>query len=583
MNINMMMPLTGNMPKPRKLWGFDIETKGNKNKFVMCSIVGDDNIKAVFWDKDDFIKFLKTKLKYFRHGFITATNLGFDILGALEDTDMFNKFFPVLRGSSMIYVKVYIDKYRKLRFIDTMSFLKWSVEQWGAFLKIPKLPKPNCFKRQPKGESERKELVRYNLNDSFITYRAIKFLQLGFTRIGAKLRITAPSTAIDLYRRRFLEKPVIQPEKDILMYMYKGYYGGRTEIIKRGFVKNLHYFDVNSLYPSVMVREYPDPASLIKTDKVSRQNIFDYEGLADVTVNAPKMYIPYLPYRFLDAAKQKKLIFPYGVMRGHYTFFELRRAVLLGYRIEKIHSAVMYTKTKKFFDKYVRELFNKRKEYKAENNPMEQLYKLMLNSLYGKFGQRIDNKQEIVHMDNVTMNMINNSINFFQTGNFMVFNKKIGNIPRFVNPIFSIYTTAYARDVLYNLMSKNFNSIYYYDTDSLMTSKNYEESLELGELKKEFSIKSGVLVKPKMYMVNDIIKCKGLSRMTKADFMNILMTKTAKVTRFVKFKEANRRGLKYNEIIDFSKLIDVEDSKRVWPEKFNKERLQDSEPIMVKT
>lgn len=577
---NILFPCNTQVGRLKKLWGFDIETYGRYNKFLMCSIVGDDDIKKIFWDKYMFIEFLKENISIFRHGYITATNLGFDLMGVITETELFDKFFPVIRGSSMVYVKIPIDKYRKLRFIDTMNFLPFSVEKWGNILKIPKLEKPRCFKRKPATQEEIEELERYNLQDSFITYSAIKFLQSGFYNIGAKLKITVASTALDLYKRRFLNQPLLQPDIDILRYSYNAYYGGRTEIIKRGYVKNLNYYDVNSLYPSVMLNDYPDPNSLFMIDNPKRQDIFDYEGIADVKVISPESYIPYLPYRYVDKNKQKKLIFPTGIFRGYYTFFELRRAVLLGYRIKEIYSAIGYSKKDFFFKDYVTTLYKKRQEYYG--TPIELLYKLCLNSLYGKFGQKIDDKQEIIHLNNVTMDMINNAKDFFQSGDFLVFNKKANRISSFINPIFSIYTTAYARDVLYNLMQKDVSSIYYYDTDSLITSKEYDISMKLGELKKEFDIKEGILIKPKMYMINDKPTCKGLRLNDKDDFMKILKDKRFNVTRFVKFKEANKRRLRYNEIIEFEKILDLEDNKRVWPSGFKHDELQDSISICLK-
>ena len=85
---NILFPINNPITKTKKLWGFDIETYGQKNKFLMCSIVGDDKIKETFWDKHEFIRYLKRKMEVFRHGYIVSTNLQFDLLGAFHETEI---------------------------------------------------------------------------------------------------------------------------------------------------------------------------------------------------------------------------------------------------------------------------------------------------------------------------------------------------------------------------------------------------------------------------------------------------------------------------------------------------------------
>ncbi len=245
----------------------------------MGSIVGDDNINKVFWDKEEFTKFFVKKGRHvFKKGYITATNLQFDMLGLFYNTSYFKNIEPLMRNSKMIYCGLYIDRWAKLRFIDTLNFAPFSVEKWGKILNIPKLPKPKCFTRRPKGEKEERELEEYNLQDSLITYEAIKFLQEGFNGLGSKLKITIASTAMDLYRRRFQKDIQFQPKRNLLTYLYKGYYGGRCEVIRRGLIKNLKYYDYNSLYPSVMVNEYPQPSNFKYSRSIKLSTLKKYEG-----------------------------------------------------------------------------------------------------------------------------------------------------------------------------------------------------------------------------------------------------------------------------------------------------------------
>ena len=112
--------------------------------------------------------------------------------------------------------------------------------------------------------------------------------------------------------------------------------------------------------------------------------------------------------------------------------------------------------------------------------------------------------------------------------------------------------------------------------------KNYEfpTSKKLGDLKLEASIKETVIIKPKMYLTDEVAKCKGLGRMNREEFYKTIDEKRRKVRRFTKFKESNKRGLSYNTIIEFYKYLNLEDNKRIWDNPFSME-LQDSNPLKI--
>lgn len=583
--------------KKYKLWGFDIETEGKDNNFVMGSIVGDDDIDNVFWDADDMVSFIKRHArKTFSKGYITATNLGFDILALLEKNKLFEHINPVCRNSRMIYVKIplcptysrkdscgvrnIINSCGNLKFIDTFNYAPFSVEKWGKLLKMPKLQKPSFLGRMPKNSAERDILERYNKQDSLITYKAISFLQEGFNRLNAEMKITAASTSMNMFRRNFLKENYYHPKENLLSYIHDGYYGGRTEAIIRGCVKRLKYYDINSMYPFVMKRPYPHPNTYKYSNDTSISDIKNYDGMAKVRIIAPFMKIPYLPFR-LKRDGNTKLVFPFGSFVGTYTFFELRKALEMGYIIEKIYNSIIYFKTFNPFSEFIDSLYDIRKKYIEEGLGFDIVPKLNMNSLYGKFGQKNDLKEKIVHGNNVTMKMIEEAHYFERVGNFFIFKNPARDIPSFANPIFSAYTTAYARDVLYDYIKRCKESFYYCDTDSFITEKDFDCSNNLGDIKKVMDIKKGIIVKPKMYYFDDIAKCKGIRLEGVDDFLKIISSKKGHIKKFVKFKEANRRGLKYNSIIDFDKIINLEDDKRFWKEKFSIDSMEESLPLEV--
>jgi hypothetical protein len=451
----------------------------------------------------------------------------------------------------------------------------FSVEKWGDLLGLPKLDHPKCFKRLPRSKIERRELEEYNIRDAMISAKAVDFLQQNFNRLGANLKLTIASTAMDLYRRKYQKESLHMPDKDTIKEHYKGYYGGRTEAVKRGFVKNLKNFDINSQYASVMNREYPHPNYMRHSNKITKKTVLEYEGLYYCKVIAPKLYMPYIPMR-----TKQKLLFPQGEFWAYLTAFEIREALKLGYDFQFKHGW-LYLKTFYPFKEYMQVLYDQRLDLQKSKNPGEVVIKLCMNSLYGKWAQNFMRNEEIKHINNCSFKELQDCPIGYLKGEWVVMGEREGKCPDFVNPIFSAYTTAYARDMLYKLIAKDEKNFYYCDTDSLISKHDYPVSSRLGGLKLVGSIKQGIIVRPKMYMFDHRCKCKGVPKISSEKFEDILSHKRVAVEHFTQFKESVRRGFSFNQRHDFYKSLSLEDSKRSWPEPFSTVSLQDSAPITV--
>jgi len=599
--IRVLNPLKSSVKNNKLTVGFDIETYGDKNKFLMCSFIHDDKIR-IFWDKEEAIKELQSK--FYKDVWMCATNLMFDFFGLFHEAKEQKYFNILLRGSSLLKAQAQMDdrsKFtnektkHKIEFIDTMNFLPASVKKLGRIIGVPKLECPEFLGEKPKTQSEREQLERYNVNDSFISKKFIDFLRESFNDANCKMRITIASTAMDYWRRNYLKNYIVQPRIEALLDHYPAYFGGRTEVFKRGFVHDLNYYDFNSLYPSVMVKEYPDPNSIMHNSRTRRDLIQHYEGISEVEVTCPeKLNIPILPYR------DEKVLFPGGTFKGTYTHAELRHAKSWGYRIRPAGQTYYYTKKIRPFKEFVTEVYEKRKSLKKEKNPLQLVYKLLMNSLYGKFGQKITKRENIVHESKITLEALNN-VDFKRVKDYFIIKTKKIRCPVFVLPIFSIYTTAYARIKMYDAMRTC--DPYYVDTDSILTPDRLRSSDRLGALKMEYYIKEGWLVKPKMYYFDGIdengkpvsvFKVKGVMKAfkpgkEKENFRELLLQEKVAFERFAKFKEALRSSKEYklgqlvvNQRLQVLKNISLEDNKRDWDLNFSPHELQDSEPIILK-
>lgn len=164
-------------------------------------------------------------------------------------------------------------------------------------------------------------------------------------------------------------------------------------------------YDVHSMYPSVMVENnYPDPGNETRQgDRIINSSILHYKDGADrhwrewydkgllgiftCKVSVPYMHIPVLPIK-RDVGGAIKLIFPIGEFEGTWTSVELHAAEAEGVKILSCSECVIYKNSLPMFRPYMENFFRLKQEAnESGNRPMAEVWKLMMNSLYGKFGE----------------------------------------------------------------------------------------------------------------------------------------------------------------------------------------------------
>lgn len=599
----------------RQIFAFDIETAESNKKFLLATIVGtkkkdrwgnEDRYIKTFYNKQDFVDEIRTN-HIFRNSIMYATNLGFDFFGLVFGTKESGNFHTLFRGADLIIAKTYFDgdtftpirkrrsnPLKSITFLDSMNYAKMSVKKMGEVVKMNKFNFPfkdengeDDFNHIPKDAAEWDQLLEYNIRDTEITLKFMTFLNAAFENLGATVKSTVASTAMSLFKNKYLDRTYIQNPEPVLLDILKSYYGGRTEAFYRGTFEQANYYDINSLYPSVMRDfEFPDPNSLRTSQRNSVEYIKCFEGVSDVTVFVPPQDIPILPAR-----EDGKCKFGHGKLTGWYTHIELREAIKQGAVIMEVRKSHIYTKTCRPFKAYVEDLYAQRKLYKGD--PMDVVIKLMLNSLYGKFGQRFLDKQNTVHADAVSMKDIQTWSTFERVGDYFVY-KQNARPSSFCIPIWATYVTAYAR--LRLLKALQSHDVYYCDTDSVITKDEIPTSGELGEFKLEMRIEEGIIVRPKFYAFKAVptivngetkqlayVKIKGLKlRLNYLEFIGLLHSPYVEFDKFVRFKEAIRRDLIPNEIIHTHKLFSLNDDKRVWQNhSFEIERFEKSTPPCI--
>jgi hypothetical protein len=470
----------------------------------------------------------------------------------------------------------------------------------------------------PKDKEEWKLLEDYCHNDAFISYKWFKSVYLpDCIEQGVKPSFTSASHSLKVFRTNYLNDE-INIDATFHYMIRLAYYGGRTECVKRGKAYNVTCGDFNSLYPSCMLEEMPDPNSEYYKKICSMRDIENYEGLTYVEGFQDDRYITVLPYK-IEVQGTKKLIFPCGYLKGYWINLELRKAIKNGFTITKFGDGIIYTKTKKYFYTFINDCYTRRSNFKNEcqlckkinkikdakkclcggdlGNPQESTEKLKMNSNYGKYAQVYEESTTLIPSHAVTFKDLENattSIKHEGSGHEWIEIKNSNSEPNdYSVPIWSAQITAIARCKLFDVISQRQvqEHLSYMDTDSVFLKDNFmvPTSDKLGEIKLEYKCDECIFVKPKFYTAKNP-KIKGVNSIrTKNQFLEVLKSHKVVEDSFIRFTTAIKSkpnhklfGVKVNQIISKDKTIDLEDSKRDWlGKKFNQNELQDSKPLYI--
>ncbi len=254
----------------------------------------------------------------------------------------------------------------------------------------------------------------YNRQDCKLLYDVLEVAHdMVENEFGGEMGLTAPATAMKTFRRAFLHAP-INRDTATHAFVREGYFGGRTEAhINEG--RYLSDYDLNSSYPDAMRKLMPVGDAQVWGSSPPPQGWRnDRIGFCRVTVHVPDdIALPPLPVRAdgayfpEDSGLDGKLLFPTGKLKGVWEWDELQNAIANGCSILEWHESVWY-RAGPLLAEFVETLYRYRdkahcfrchgligSDYHCAvcNEPgylvgLDAWAKLLLNSLYGKTGQR---------------------------------------------------------------------------------------------------------------------------------------------------------------------------------------------------
>jgi hypothetical protein len=335
---------------------------------------------------------------------------------------------------------------------------------------------------------------------------------------------TLPGQAFNAFKHRFMKHRIlVHNDENALALEREAYRGGRTSVFYRGSLagKRVIKLDINSAYPAAMKTTYMPIKLLFHTRHITikeLQTLLETKcAIARVTLETQE---PVFPVKY-----KGHNTYPVGRFTTVLSTPELQHA-LDNCHIVSVKEAAIYEQAI-IFAEYVDYFYQMKDRYKREQNwPFYMMTKLMLNGLYGKFGQRATSFREVEPGDDV----IDSATILIDASG-----KKQGNVYRYGNQLFieeeagesndsvvaiAAHVTAAVRIRLWNLIKKaGRDNVYYCDTDSLFVSEDGLRNLideidphALGKLKLEDTAEDCEILAPKTYFWHGKWTRKGIPK-----------------------------------------------------------------------
>lgn len=402
------------------------------------------------------------------------------------------------------------------------------------------------------------ELMVYCKQDVEVMRKAwVAWIKFITTNDLGPFRMTAASQAMATFRYRFMHDDIFIHNDDRAIELERlSYHGGRVECFFIGKWKggDVYNVDINAMYPYIM-KEHDFPTKLRRYYRSISMEEFR-------RVRKAAGYVAEVTLRMRDAVvpcvRDGRLVFATGVIRTALAKCELEYALQHGDLLE-VHRCAVYDE-RPIFKEFIDFFYTKRLTFRdAGNDAFAYISKLMLNSLYGKFGQKCSVWKVIGKASKLddgyykAKSVVTGKIEQIRIIDGIV-EKSIGEEEGF-NSFVAVasYVTAASRVYLSTLIEKaGAGNVLYCDTDSLfLTAEGYNNlaavmhERELGKLKLVGVSSDVEIYGPKWYRFGESTKSKGIRK----DAVEI-SERVFEQDRFQSFNGALRANNLHGVIID---------------------------------
>jgi hypothetical protein len=566
----------------------DIETVKLDNKltpYLICAFDGTNYITSYNKNQKElfnsFFEQLLSKIKSGTKTIIYAHNLsGFDGIFLMKHLLPLGKVEPLLFNGKLMSIKVRIGSTKSntktIVFKDSYLLLPLSLRKLCAAFEIelgkgyfPFLLKniyysgvlPNLeywtgislseyelFKSEYKNKMWNFELeaTKYCKLDCRCLHQVlVKFNKLIFNEFNINIHkaLTLPALAMRIYKTHYMPANTIcQITGRVDAAIRTSYSGGAVDVYiphnritgfftrtVKALFKLLYYYDVNSLYPFIM-SENPMPVGLPTAFEGDIRKIEpDAFGFFYCNINSPNdINHPILQRKI----KGRGTVAGIGSWTGWISSIEMDNAMKFGYTFE-ILKGYQFEKAN-IFSEYINKMYELRLQFE-KGHPMNLIAKLLMNSLYGKFGMKVERTTvDIFNLNNDAdklalrelLDTVGESIQDFielENNKYLFVRNTLSTVFKDemyhgsdVNIAIASTITAGARVFMSAFKNNPLYRLYYSDTDSIIIDRLLNPKLvgkALGQLKLEHIIDRAVFLagaKPSFSIYEKLILSNGL-------------------------------------------------------------------------
>jgi len=563
--------------KKKENTGLDTETYEGYVKLI-CSDDGSFKEVSSFMD---IIRFLTQKK--FLNKFNWFYNIKFDFESIIKylDYDELVTLYQERRIIKNSFTIVYLDKKffavldkngHNYYFYDLFNFLDTSLNKASKkFLNDKKLDVIDSSRLNidlDYWKTEKENIIKYCIYDANLTKRlADYFWNLLYQNMNyAPKRPFSKGKLSEEYFLKMCYIPTINllaNDKrfgiNVLNYAYNSYYGGRFELLKRGYFPKVYTYDIKSAYPAQIANLIDFTKGKWEITHNKNPTSDAYEGFYQVKINCQESYFSPI------VKKEHELsLYPNGRFEQYLCKSEI------DFIKENFENIEITIKTGyEFFEKDLIYPYKKEVEYlyrwkeTEQDEDIKYVVKIILNSLYGK-----------------TIQVVGFS------------DKKNVRTGKLFNPIYASLITAKTRIKLLELACQKPESIIMFSTDGVHSDKPLKVGSKpnLGDFATDFSGEGVYLMSDVYNLWNDKKtknKLRGFSLAMEKDIDSdgILLKDILENMNTPEYKYTTKRPFHLGECILHNKKRDVKrdlnvfgdveksinvngDKKRVWDKDF---------------
>ena len=399
--------------------------------------------------------------------------------------------------------------------VDTLNWFTSALAVVGKSVGLPKLTMPDSKASPALWDAYAWRDVEI-IRAAFLSFRSfVREHDLGV------MQPTLASQAFTAFRHRFMDTQILMHDNERALDLEReAYHGGRTEAFWNGETTGkLYKLDINSMYPAIM-RTTPMSVRLKAYFPSYKPTWWEIAHGGYGMVARCKIETDQPAY---GVVRDSRLIFPVGRFETVLSTPEILYAEAYGH-IKEVGEWAYYEQ-EVIFSGFVDYFYEVRQRYKAEGNAAyEYLCKILMNSLYGKFGQ---SGRKWVETDEFEL-AEPGEMNFEHpdTGEIVQLRERLGRTQILLKgkesensaPVIAAEICAAGRIQLWELIRKaGVENVFYLDTDSLVVNRTGFDNLQsaihpvnLGYLKLEWEGDSAEFWAPKDYRLGSERKIKGI-------------------------------------------------------------------------